>query len=197
VGWLLSLLPILFVGGSPIQFLKLPFVQTQEFKVLAIGVANPWEGANFIHFPFRAGLFLGLFLTAATGLFIIWLGQREGAAKPYPAAALAALSLLFMPYVMPEMHDRYFFAAEVFLSVLACVDFRFLAPAGLVLSSSLINYVGYFLSITRHSAVVFGVVATTIALLIVTRHVLRLCFAGQRGWLAGHGLLPRWGSDAG
>lgn len=174
VGWLISLVPPMLVGGSPLSFLGNMSEQTGQFNILAIGVANPWEAANFFHFPYHAGLVIGLVITVVGGLLIAAVGQRQGAGDLHSIAALAALSLLTMPYIMPKMHDRYFFPAEVFLSILACVDIEFLAPAALVISASLISYIGYFLSITRHWATVFGFGATTIALIIVVRHVLRL-----------------------
>ncbi len=172
VGWILSLLPPIILGGSPWAFVTRFAVQANELNALAINVANPWEIANFIHFPYHAGILLGLGLTTLAGLAVAALGLRPGADKPHAVAALAALSLLAMPYVMPKMHDRYFFACELLLSILACVDLAFLAPAALVISASLISYAGYFTAILRHSATSVGLIGTSIALFAVTRGVL-------------------------
>lgn len=174
VGWLLALLPPLLVGGSPWAFLRLPFTQATELPALAINVANPWEAANLFHLDVPTGLRIGLVFTAVAAAVLTALGMRRGGLRPRAIAALAALSLLAMPYIMPRMHDRYFFPAEVLLSILACVDLAFLAPAALVISSSLICYTMYFINEPKHRATAIAAVGTTLALFAVTRHFLRL-----------------------
>ncbi|MDT7816554.1 MAG: hypothetical protein QOJ42_6470 [Acidobacteriaceae bacterium] len=164
VGWGLALLPVLAVGGSPANFFTNFSVQTSELNALAINVGNPWEIANFLHVPFHAGMLIGLAITAIVGLSIASLGLMKASEKPDALVALAALSLLAMPYVMPKMHDRYFFAGEVLLSILACVDRDYLASAALVISASLVCYAGYFMSVIRHTATPAALLGTTVAL---------------------------------
>jgi hypothetical protein len=55
-----------------------------------------------------------------------------------------------MPYVMPEMHDRYFFPAEILLCLLACVTRDAILPAVLLLCGSLVEYACYFDLALRH-----------------------------------------------
>ncbi len=174
LGWLLSLVPIVVVGGSPSAFLTRLSTQTGELNALAINVANPWEIANFLHVPFHAGLMAGLVIAAVAGLGIGLLGLAPGVDSPEAVTSLAALSLIAMPYVMPKMHDRYFFAGEILLSVLACLSMDYVLPAALVVSSSLICYTGYFMDIGRHTETPVAIGGTTIALYLVIQKVFRL-----------------------
>jgi Gpi18-like mannosyltransferase len=180
-GWIAALLPVMAVGGSPSEFLTGFSVQTRELSALAINVANPWEIANFFHVPFTTGVAVGMVVTAIVGFWIGSLGLRERAGEVQPLIALAALSLITMPYVMPKMHERYFFAGEVLLSILACWDNEYIAPAALVLSSSLICYAGYFLNIVRHhTATPVALVGTSLALYLVSAKAMRLLRTPER-----------------
>jgi Gpi18-like mannosyltransferase len=174
VGWLLALAPPVVMGGPVWPFLRLPFTQTNELNALAINFANPWEIANVLHVPPLAGVRIGMALTVVAGLAVAALGLRPEAMRPRAIAGVAALSLLAMPYVMPRMHDRYYFPAEILLSLLACVDLAYLVPAGLVVSASLLSYVGFFTSEKRHPAMALAVMGTSLALLMVSRGALAL-----------------------
>jgi hypothetical protein len=69
------------------------------------------------------------------------------------------------------MHDRYFFAAEVFLCILSCIDLDFWFPAALVLSASLISYSNYFLYHVRYLVLLPALLANTAALWLALRLV--------------------------
>jgi hypothetical protein len=79
--------------------------------------------------------------------------------------------VLAIPYVMPKMHDRYFFPAEIFLCILSCVDLAFVLPAALVLSASLICYGNYFLYHVRYSVLSAALLANTAALWLVFQQI--------------------------
>lgn len=174
LGWILALTPPLLVGASLHTYLVLPFTQMGEIPALAVNIGNPWAVANVIHFPARLGVLLGLVITALVGSAIAALGLRKGAGTTRGMVALAALSLLTMPYVMPKMHDRYFFPAELLMSILACVDLAYLMPVALVLAASLISYAGYFTEYAHHPWTALGLAANTTALYAVIRYALKL-----------------------
>ena len=64
---------------------------------------------------------LGLAFTALLLLIFFWLYRyKKTTTQPHDLFLFtAALSLLLIPYFLPRMHERYFFAADVFLLVLA------------------------------------------------------------------------------
>jgi len=53
---------------------------------------------------------------------------------------LATTSVLFVPFVLPRMHDRYFFAADVLSIVLVFFSFRLFPIALLVQGASFFSY---------------------------------------------------------
>ncbi len=182
VGWIVSLVPPLLVGANAIAYLELPFQQSKEYPALAINVGNPWMLAQRLHFSLRIGTLLGLAVTGVTFVAISLWGSRASFRSGRNTLMLAALSALALPYVMPRMHDRYFFAAEVLLSILTCIDFAFALPTLLVICASLSSYADYFLMHERPLATGAALVANTIALLLV------LALVRQRvGTTADHG----------
>lgn len=61
--------------------------------------------------------------------------------------AIFGLTLILavgIPYLLPHMHDRYFYAAGILLLVLACSDLRFTAAAVFAELASLHCYYAYF-----------------------------------------------------
>ena len=59
---------------------------------------------------------------------------------PRLLVALATTSVLFVPFVLPRMHERYFFAADVLSIVLAFYSFRLFPIALLVQGASFFSY---------------------------------------------------------
>jgi hypothetical protein len=138
----------------------LPFTQGDKFPVLAINIGNPWTALMLLHFNERLGTLLGIAITVAVTIVISVWGSRAVFQTPTNTLMLASFSLLVLPYVMPRMHDRYFFAAEVFLCILSCIDLDFWFPAALVLSASLISYSNYFLYHVRYLVLLPALLAT-------------------------------------
>ena len=56
---------------------------------------------------------------------------------------VAATSTLLIPLLLPQMHERYFYLAEVFLVVAAMVDRRFVVAALGIQVESISTYLGY------------------------------------------------------
>ncbi len=173
-GWLIALTPPLLVGASLREYVSLPFTQMSEIPALAVNVGNPWIIANFLHLPARIGVLCGMLVSACAGSAIVVLGLRRAADTACGIVAIAALSLLTMPYILPKMHDRYFFPAEVLLCILACVDLSFVPPAALVVVASLISYAGYFTEYSHHPWTALSLAANTLALYIVVRHTVEV-----------------------
>lgn len=180
VGWMAALLPIVLAGGSPVRFLWLPAVQAKEFRYLSTGAPNIWQIGNVMHVPYRSGVLIGIALGAAASLWLLTLARRIDLGDTRAVAALAAMSLFTLPYVLPKMHDRYFFAAEVLLAILTCVDLKFLLPAVLLTVSSLISYIGYFEGGLYRPPKMVGLCASTLALYLLGTYFLRLIGSGNR-----------------
>ncbi|HEY5822328.1 MAG TPA: glycosyltransferase 87 family protein [Propionibacteriaceae bacterium] len=119
--------------------------------------------------------YLGLGLAAAVALaFGIWLLSRRRELSSGEIVLVAAASVLVIPILLPEMHERYLYLAEVLAIVAAFVDRRFWIVAGALQVASLSTYLTYIYNIETLSlevAAVFGLGAAVVAAAIL---VLRL-----------------------
>ncbi|HEY3988260.1 MAG TPA: glycosyltransferase 87 family protein [Acidobacteriaceae bacterium] len=172
VGWLTALIPPVLNGARAWEFLSLTSSQGETFPTLAINVGNPWIIADRIHLNVHFGALVGIVLTLLLMIAITIWGAQPAFRSAKNTLVLATLSLLSVAYVMPKMHDRYFFPAEIFLCILSCVDLAFVLPAALVLSASLICYGNYFLYHVRYSVLAGALLANTAALWIVFQQVM-------------------------
>ncbi|MFD1300099.1 hypothetical protein ACFQ4G_00670 [Methylobacterium marchantiae] len=121
--------------GRPLQAILGTYLeQSRTFHRLSMNAANPW-----IFVPpdaYAVGVAGGLALALVAGLaFAFILGRSRAAPTPADIVQAAALAFLLMPFVLPKMHDRYFFAAEITLIVLACIR-PHLAPLALAAQAS-------------------------------------------------------------
>ncbi len=130
---------------------------------------------------------------AVTALVIIgfgaWLLARR---RPLDAGAVllvAATSTLLVPLLLPEMHERYFYLAEVLLALAGFVDWRWAGPAAGIQFASTTTYLSYLLDHSVFPLRVAAVVALAAGLGAAALLVLALR-SGQtdrRGSLSTHG----------
>lgn len=172
--WIAAALPTMMEGRSFRESVAAPLTQAGEFRLLVINAANPWEVSRFVHLPYRAALPAGLLLGTLVAVWLIRVCMRW---RRFDAQAMffaATMSLSVMPYVLPKMHERYFFAAEIFLIVLAAVRTEFILPAALLECASLLTYTNYFNGQIRLLATVMpALLASTAALIFMVRRFAR------------------------
>lgn len=115
---------------------------------------------------------LGLGLTAVVVAAIgFWLVRRRRALDGGDVIVLAATAAVVIPFLLPEMHERYFFLAEVLAVIAMAVDRRFVLVAVLLQVASLATYYQYLantqlLPLEISAAVVAVAVVVALALLI-------------------------------
>jgi Gpi18-like mannosyltransferase len=112
-----------WIEGRPLtELLSIYFSGYQE-KLIGIS----WNAANFYIFSdgYDYTLIdrLGVTAAAISTLFMVYLTYRRGAAAVTPVGGmlLATLFAGWLPMLLPGMHDRYFFVADIFSLVLACL----------------------------------------------------------------------------
>ena len=89
-------------------------------------------------------LYAGLALVALVVLgFGVWLLLRRRALSAGEIVLVAATSALLIPLLLPQMHERYFYLAEVLLVVACMVDQRFVVAALGIQVASISTYLGY------------------------------------------------------
>lgn len=138
--YLLLAAPALLFGQSLNDILTVYLKQAGTFERLSMNAANLWL---FVDNRFyRAGVVIGMIAAAAAGLaFSIIVARSRVAFKVQHIVLAAAVVLLLTPFVLPKMHDRYFYAFEVIAIVLACINPR-LAP--IAIAAQINGVLAYF-----------------------------------------------------
>ena len=89
-------------------------------------------------------LYAGLAVTALVIIgFGVWLLRRKKPLSPAEIVLVAATAALLIPLLLPHMHDRYFYLAEVLLVVACTVDWKFVIPALGIQVASISTYLNF------------------------------------------------------
>jgi Gpi18-like mannosyltransferase len=146
VGYLIPLLPA-FIAGRPVQELVGIYGgQAQIFQYLNMNAPN-----FYLFVPnrwYHGALWIGAGLTVAAALFIAgraFLSLHP--MKPDLLVLTAALCAASMPFLLPKMHDRYWFLADVLTIALAFYCPRLAWLAVLYQAVSLLSYGPYLFSL--------------------------------------------------
>jgi Gpi18-like mannosyltransferase len=145
----LAMMTPAWLAGRPWGgMLKTYFYQAQTFEKLAVSAPNPWFFVDYLFVPppppvYIAGVVVGLALASIAGL-LISLGALRLAPGPRTNLLVATLCAGLMPYLLPKMHDRYFFVADVLAIAFAFAFRRYWVAAVLFQVGSLVTYLRYF-----------------------------------------------------
>ncbi len=137
--YLLAALPALLAGKPLRDVLGLYFDQAGYFGELTLMAPNPYQWV-----PERLS---GRLSDPATALAVLVVAVVVVAAARAIVSlddeiilASSAISLVLVPFLLPHMHERYFYGADVFTIVLAFWATRWAAVAVLVQGVSLLAY---------------------------------------------------------
>lgn len=131
-------LPVL-VAGRPIASVFAVYMdQANTFHRLTMNAANIWVFAAGM--PYAIGVAVGLVLAAAGGIALSLFSMRSKREEPEFILLLACASLMLMPYLLPKMHDRYFYAFELASIGLACLNLRYLPFAVIAQVDGVLSY---------------------------------------------------------
>ena len=139
--------------------------QSGTYRWLSMNVPNPWFFVQHLHLmSYGHGVALGLALAVVLGLALagVALGRRLGLTE---LLLLAPASVLAMPYVLPKMHDRYFFPADAMTYAVA-VPRRWSVAAALCVQ---LGSLGAYSSILFgfHAGTPLGAVSMSVAVAVI------------------------------
>ncbi len=146
--YVIALVPAYLVGRPWQELLRIYLAQTDSTQGhLTINAPNlyQWVPTNFSVLFLDLGLFFTGGLVALLGLVLI---RNKSQVKPEIIIQLSLIFVTLIPYFLPKMHERYFFAADV-ISVIYAFYYPqlFFIPIMIILSS-LFSYIPYFLGYT-------------------------------------------------
>ena len=139
---------------------------------LTCWLPNIWQfvSNDFFHTGRIIGIILGIIALA----FFAYLGIKKIPHKPSDTQfiIIAALGALILPFVLPLMHDRYYFQAEILLTILAITTqskpFLYLAIALQI--SAILTFI-IDASTSFHSPTSLGLRLLTIIMLFIICHL--------------------------
>jgi Gpi18-like mannosyltransferase len=140
--YLLAAVPVLVAGRPLGEVAKIYADQAAAFHLLTVNGASLWALLGPV-VPYALGLPLGLLIAALGGLALAGLIARARLDEPRVLILAAAASVLATPFLLPMMHERYFFAFEVLAIILAAVDRRDLRLAVQAQASGVAAYLAY------------------------------------------------------
>jgi len=143
VTYLMIAAPAWLLGQPLADILTVYFKQAETFHRLSMNAANLWL---FVPNRFyELGVGLGLAISAAAGFaFSIVVARVKVPFRVEHNAVAAAISLLLMPFLLPKMRDRYFYAFEMMAIVLACLKPRLAVIAIAAQLNGILAYLAYY-----------------------------------------------------
>jgi Gpi18-like mannosyltransferase len=177
--FLLLDVPAIAFGRNPFELLTIYSMERQGRYVPALSLRAPNVFALLPGGTRDDTLrTLGYLVTAAIVLGVIYvLIARAVELNRERVVMAAALFSIMVPFLMPGMHERYFFLADVLTVVLAVVVPRLWYVPLLVQASSLLSYQPYLFG--KHSAMLPMSIPAALmlaALVVVGYHLLREAF---------------------
>lgn len=172
VAYVALVTPAWLAGRPAWELATIYLEQGQTYRWLSMNAPNPWAFVQHLHLlSYDTGVVVGLTATTLAGLAIGALALRrrlEGA----DLLLLALLSAALMPYLLPKMHERYFFLADLLAFALAVVRPRpwtiFVAVA--IQLGSVGGYASHFLEWPLGKAIGAALIGVALVVVLMRLH---------------------------
>jgi Gpi18-like mannosyltransferase len=140
VVYLVMILPAWFAGRQMRELLLIYSDQANKYPKLTLNAPNfyQWIPKDFYNIFFPIGLILTILAILLLTYIVMYKNKLE--ITQDRLIYLAMISVLLMPYLLPKMHERYFYPADIFSIIFAFYFPRYLWVAIVVQMSSLFAY---------------------------------------------------------
>ncbi len=167
-------IPVLIAGRSIASVFGVYMDQADTFHRLTMNAANIWVFAGGT--PYAIGVAVGLVLGAAGGLALSIFIMRSTREGPDFILLAACASLMLMPYLLPKMHDRYFYAFELAIIALACLNPRYLPFAAIAQVDGVLSYLGF------ERGILMGLLPAALCNTFLSLYLVLDLWHGERGF---------------
>ena len=144
--YLVGILPTWLMGRPLPDLLTIYLKQADRYQSLTKSAPNvyQWMNDKFYATLYPAGI---IFALAVALLFCFVVYKSRARLTPALTVQLATFSVLVMPFVIPKMHDRYFFPADVLTIVFAFFFPRYFWVPVVVGLASFFSYAPFLLEV--------------------------------------------------
>jgi len=169
VVYIAMLLPAIVAGRSIADLLLIYFTQTDTYHHLNLNSVNIWQLVGDVEF--RNFRIVGLFISGLAALALMFFTYicKERLVKTVDYIRLAYLFAVILPFLLPQMHDRFFYMADVLSLAVFLFDRRKWYVPIVTIFCSYIAYAWYLMG----WAVIIDFKIAALALLTVIILVLR------------------------
>jgi len=145
VTFLATLVPALIAGRSFMDTISIYSEQTNSYPNMVLNIPNIYVllgNVKFENFNFAAIMLAGI--ATASLLYFLYVNRKK-ITTPADYVSIAFAFALLIPMLLPRMHERYFFMADVLAVVLAFFNKKrwFFAP--IIIMCSYMTYVRFLL----------------------------------------------------
>jgi Gpi18-like mannosyltransferase len=177
VVYVVSILPAWFAGRPLFELLTAYFRQLGFYRGLSLNAPNMYQWfpqtINAIVYP--TGLILG---GVTVLLFCLCVYASRTPITTELLVYLATLSVLIVPFVLPRMHERYFFPADVLSIALAFYFPRFVLVPLVVQAASLFSYFPFLFGYRVISLSILAA-ALLLTIVILSVRLVRILYARE------------------
>lgn len=166
--YFVAMIPAWMAGRPLPDLLTIYLHQTGISSQLSMRAANPYIFLSNRLYDLFLWIGLSLAFLALLGWFLFRLFRRKEISGR-TIIIEAALFTFFIPFILPKMHERYFFAGCLFFVVLALLDHEMIVPAILAHVSSLLSYIPYFTGWPDTWAMVAAVINFVLVVFVVLK----------------------------
>ena len=177
--YIAMLLPAIIAGRSLGDIFSVYFGQPGTFLSLNMNIVNIWRFIGDVEFAnFRlAGLFIAG--AAVLGLLYFTYVNRKNLVQTVDFIRLAFLFAAIVPFLLPQMHDRYFYMADVLSLVVFLYDKRRWYVPVVTVFCSYLAYVYYLLDFTVLLDYRYAAIALFVVIIIVLRDYVTSLYPGK------------------
>ncbi len=144
--YITAIIPSAACGHDFSSLFTIYFSQAGQYSALNMTIPNIWSMLKDVGKPKNEYLGkAGVMLAGVCCMMLVYyIYKRKQEPGKRGTVVLAALSALFVPYLLPYMHERYYYAAAVFSLILVFLDKR-LTPVWLIIEYSSVTSMAAFL----------------------------------------------------
>lgn len=169
------LIPALLAGRSLSSCLGIYINQTQQYPELYNNAPTLWRFFTGVDFEGYSNVTVFL-AGAAVLLFMFFCLTGFKTFSPEILIRLFFISSMFVPYVLPRMHERYFYMADVMSFIYFMTNRKKWYIPVTVIISSVVGYICYFTEIDAPGLVILDQRYIAIAFLVILATELRELF---------------------
>lgn len=154
--YLITIIPAFLAGRPFTQLVTIYFSQTKTYTALSSNAPNlyAWLKPEST----TALTVIGVLITAAFIIFtIVFVIKKKFVLTPQFLIQFAFLSTVMLPFLLPRMHERYFYPAEILAVICILLFPKLRVPAVTVIICSLLVTCGFLFGFLYGSAAILSI----------------------------------------